>query len=124
MASHAASNVVSSGLATRDCGLAISAFGDGVRAPLLVIAASYIDPYTETARLYTWFAFTDALSHTLGDLFLQAIWRLGLHLQGQWLVLPILVTMLFIVLSYGMSTVLPKVSEDTATSQNDRTQAS
>ncbi len=74
-------------------GLAISAFGDGIRAPLLVVASSYIDQCTETARLYTWFAFTDALSHTLGDPFLQSIWRLGLHLQGRWLTLPILVTL-------------------------------
>jgi len=105
-------------------GLAISAFGDGIRAPLLVIASSYIDQYTQTARLYTWFAFTDALSHALGDPFLQAIWRLGLYLQGQWLTLPILVTILFIVLGYGMSTALPKVPDDTAATQDDGTQAS
>lgn len=105
-------------------GLAVSAFGDGIRAPLLVIASSYIDQYTETARLYTWFAFTDILSHTLGDPFLQAIWRLGLHLQGQWLTLPILVTLLFIILGYGISTTLPKVSEDTAVIQDEHTQAS
>lgn len=71
----------------------MSVFGDGIRAPLLVMALSYIDQCAETARLYTWFGFTYALSHGLGDPFLQAIWRLGLHFQGQWLTLPILVTM-------------------------------
>ncbi|TVY54409.1 hypothetical protein LSUE1_G010197, partial [Lachnellula suecica] len=100
-------------------GLAVSAFGDGIRAPLLVIASSYIDPHTETARLYTWFAFTDALSHTIGDPFLQAMWRLGLHLQDPWLTLPILVTLLFIVLGYGMSTMLPKFSDNPNTIQDE-----
>jgi hypothetical protein len=73
--------------------LVVFAVGDGVRAPLLAVASSYIDSGQETARLYTLLSVTDAFAHTVGDPLLQTIWGHALKLGGQWLVLPFVTTL-------------------------------
>lgn len=72
--------------------LAIFSVGEGIRAPLLAVAASYINTSLETGRLYTIMSITDAFSHMIGDPVIQSTWSVALGLGGRWLVLPFLVT--------------------------------
>ena len=74
-------------------GLAIFAIGNGVRAPLLAVASSYIDSDYETASLYTLLSVTDAFAHTIGDPLLQTIWKRALIIGDPWLILPFIATL-------------------------------
>lgn len=65
--------------------------GFGVRAPLLAVASTYITSSLETGKLYTLMTMIDALSHLLGDPFIQVIWASALRIGGMWLVLPFFV---------------------------------
>ena len=72
--------------------------GFGVRASLLAVASTYIT--FETGKLYTLMTMTDALSHLVGDPFIQAIWAFALKSGGTWLMLPFLTLAVSKVLSH------------------------
>lgn len=72
--------------------LVIFSVGNGIRAPLLAVASSYIDPSAETGRLYTIMSVTDAFSHMIGEPIIQSIWSAALELERHWRMLPFGVT--------------------------------
>ena len=74
--------------------------GFGVRAPLLAVVPTYITSSLETGKLYTLMTMTDALSHLVGEPFIQVIWASALKVGGMWLVLPFLVLTVSNVLSH------------------------
>ena len=74
--------------------------GFGVRAPLLAVVSTYITSSRETGKLYTLITMTDALSHLVGEPFIQVIWASALKLGEMWLILPFLVLTVSTVLSH------------------------
>ncbi|CRL22149.1 Siderophore transporter, RhtX/FptX family [Penicillium camemberti] len=76
--------------------LIVYALGFGVRLSILAVLTSYIPIASDTAKLYTLVATTDAIAHLIASPMLQFTWSRALKIGGRWLALPfMLLTFIF-----------------------------
>lgn len=66
------------------------ALGFGVRLAILAVMTALVDSATETGKLYTLVAMTDAMAHMIASPLLQWLWATALGLTKPLLVLPFL----------------------------------
>jgi hypothetical protein len=66
----------------------IYALGFGVRLSILAVLTSYIPISSDTAKLYTLVATTDAIAHLIASPMLQYTWSRALKIGGRCLALP------------------------------------
>ncbi|CAG8290601.1 unnamed protein product, partial [Penicillium salamii] len=71
--------------------LMVYALGFGVRLSILAVLTSYIPIASDTAKLYTLVATTDAIAHLIASPMLQFTWSRALKIGGRWLPLPFMV---------------------------------
>lgn len=69
----------------------IYAMGFGIRLSILAVLTSFIASASETGKLYTLVATTDAIAHLIASPLLQYVWSRALAIGGRWLVLPFVV---------------------------------
>lgn len=76
---------------TQPTALMVYALGFGVRLSILAVLTSYIPIASDTAKLYTLVATTDAIAHLIASPMLQFTWSRALKIGGRWLPLPFMV---------------------------------
>lgn len=78
-------------LADQALALIVYAMGFGVRLSILAVLSSFVSAMSESGKLYTLVATTDAIAHLIASPLLQYLWSRALKIGGRWIVLPFMV---------------------------------